>query len=38
MIKKLKNEGMWTENNTIDRHLEMIEEERINELRNPNRK
>jgi|GEM_PF-5334049 len=38
MIKKLKNEGVWEENNTIDRHLEMLKEERINELRNPNRK
>lgn len=38
MIKKLKNEGVWAENNAIDRHLEMIEEERINELRNQNRK
>lgn len=38
MIKKLKDEGVWAENNTIDRHLEKIEEERINELRNQNRK
>lgn len=37
MIKKLKDEGIWGEN-AVDRHLEMIKEERINEQKNTNRK